>query len=75
MFGESKIAELIYKVALVAILSTGAAISLSAVINFIDSMLFAMAAPNIIALYLLLPEVRRDMIAYEKRRRFERSAG
>ncbi|GAB4521276.1 MAG: alanine/glycine:cation symporter family protein [Parvularculaceae bacterium] len=72
MVGESKIAELIYKIALVAILSTGAAISLSAVIDFIDSMLFAMAAPNIIALYLLLPEVRRDMLAYEKRRKFER---
>ena len=71
VFGESQIAELIYKLALVAVLSTGAAVSLSAIIDFIDSMLFAMAAPNIIALYLLLPEVRRDMLAYERRKRFK----
>jgi Na+/alanine symporter len=31
-------------------------------------MLFGMAIPNLIAVYLLLPELRRDLEAYEKGR-------
>jgi AGCS family alanine or glycine:cation symporter len=50
-------------------LSTGAAISLSSIIDFIDSMLFGMCIPNIIALYILMPEIRRDLAAYNQRRR------
>jgi AGCS family alanine or glycine:cation symporter len=35
-----------------------------AVFDFIDSMIFLMAVPNILALYLLLPEVKQDLKAY-----------
>ncbi len=35
-----------------------------AVFDFIDSMIFLMAVPNILALYLLLPEVKRDLQHY-----------
>ena len=65
LFGATKRTDVIFKLTLCFLLSTGAAVSLSAIINFIDSMLFAMAIPNIIALYLLLPELRRDVKAYE----------
>lgn len=65
LFGPSKTTDVIFKLTLCFLLSTGAAVSLSAIINFIDSMLFGMAIPNIIALYLLLPELRRDVKAYE----------
>ncbi len=65
LFGPSKRTDVIFKLTLCFLLSTGAAVSLSAIINFIDSMLFAMAIPNIIALYLLLPELKRDVKAYE----------
>ncbi len=63
--GESDRAELVYKIALCCILSIGAAVDLSAIIAFIDSMLFLMAVPNLLALYFLLPELRRDIRAYE----------
>lgn len=65
LFGPSKTTDVVFKLTLCFLLSTGAAVSLSAIINFIDSMLFGMCIPNIIALYLLLPELRRDVKAYE----------
>ncbi len=65
--GGSKRADMIFKICLCVVLSTGAAVSVSAILNFIDSMLFAMAIPNILALYFLLPELRRDVKAYEKK--------
>jgi len=65
LFGHTKRVDVIFKLTLCFMLSTGAAISLSSIINFIDSMLFGMCIPNIIALYLLLPELKRDVKAYE----------
>ena len=64
LFGSSRAVDVTFKLLLCLALSTGAAIQLGSIINFIDSMLFAMAVPNIIALYLLLPELRRDVKAY-----------
>jgi hypothetical protein len=63
--GGSKYGDIIFKVLLCVALSTGAAVSVGAILNFIDSMLFAMAIPNILALYFLLPELKRDVKAYE----------
>jgi AGCS family alanine or glycine:cation symporter len=65
LFGASKRVDVTFKILLCLILSTGAALELSAIINFIDAMLFGMCIPNIIALYLLLPELKRDVKAYE----------
>lgn len=65
LFGDNKRVDVIFKLSLCFVLSTGAAVSLSSIINFIDSMLFGMCIPNIIALYLLLPELKRDVKAYE----------
>ena len=65
LFGPTRKVDVAFKLSLCVVLSTGAAVSLSSIINFIDSMLFGMCIPNIIALYLLLPELRRDIKVYE----------
>jgi alanine or glycine:cation symporter, AGCS family len=39
------------------------------VIDFSDAMIFIMAIPNVIGLYLLMPVVRHELVAYEERRR------
>jgi AGCS family alanine or glycine:cation symporter len=65
LFGDTKRVDVLFKLSLCLALSTGAAVSLSSIINFIDSMLFGMCIPNIIALYLLLPELRRDVKTYK----------
>lgn len=65
LFGPTRVVDVTFKLTLCALLSTGAAIHLSSIISFIDSMLFGMCIPNIIALYLLLPELKGDVKAYE----------
>jgi AGCS family alanine or glycine:cation symporter len=52
---------------LCAVISTGATFELSQVINLVDSLNFCMAIPNLIAVYLLLPELRADLRDYKRR--------
>jgi AGCS family alanine or glycine:cation symporter len=42
----------------------GSASSLQGVLDFSDAMIFAMAFPNIIGLYFLLPVVKRELSDY-----------
>lgn len=65
LFGDTKKVDVLFKLSLCFALSTGAAVSLSSIIDFIDSMLFGMCVPNIIALYILLPELKRDVKSYK----------
>ena len=54
----------LYKILFCLIVSVGAVPNMMAVFDFIDSMIFLMAVPNILALYLLLPEVKADLAQY-----------
>jgi len=45
----------------------GAAMNLGPVIDFSDAMIFAMALVNIVGLYILVPEVKRDLADYLER--------
>ncbi len=69
MFGEGRTKELVFKLIFCAFIVIGAAGQLNAVIDFSDAMIFAMAVVNIIALYLLLPIVRRETDSYFARLR------
>lgn len=64
LFGESAKAKLILRLVFCAVVVVGATMELGPVIDFSDSMLFAMAIPNIIGLYLMAPEVKRDLDSY-----------
>ena len=65
--GESRWAELGYKLVYCLLLSTGAVISMNAALEFVDAMFFAMAIPNVIALYILGPQVKREIEGYVAR--------
>ncbi|MYC26621.1 MAG: alanine:cation symporter family protein [Nitrospira sp. SB0662_bin_26] len=65
--GESYWVELGYKVVYCLLLSTGAVVSMNATIEFADSMFFAMAIPNVIALYILGPQVKSEIEGYVAR--------
>jgi AGCS family alanine or glycine:cation symporter len=67
LFGESKTAELVFKVMFCVFVIIGAAMNLGPVIDFSDAMIFAMALVNIIGLYVLVPEVKRDLADYLER--------
>ena len=67
LFGESAISELIYKLIFCLAIIPGAAMNLSAIIDFTDGTFFAMAIFNIVGLYLLAPVVKRELQSYMTR--------
>jgi len=64
LFGETKLAENIYKLIFCIFIVIGSGVSSSSVFNFGDAMIFAMCFPNVLGLYFLAPEVRRDLKNY-----------
>ncbi|MDO5509373.1 MAG: alanine/glycine:cation symporter family protein [Weeksellaceae bacterium] len=64
LFGTSLRSEMIYKILFLIFVVIGASISLGAVLDFSDMMILAMAFPNIIGLYILSGEVKKDMDDY-----------
>ncbi|MDR9401218.1 MAG: amino acid carrier protein [Psychroflexus sp.] len=64
LFGRSKKTEVVYKVIFLVFVIIGASISLGAVLDFSDMMILAMSFPNIIGLYILSGEVRKDLKKY-----------
>jgi AGCS family alanine or glycine:cation symporter len=66
LFGKGKVADTVYKLIFLMFVIVGASISLGAVIDFSDAMIFAMVFPNIIGLVLLAPKVKRELTKYKK---------
>lgn len=64
IFGKSNRSELIYKVIFLLFVVLGASVSLGAVLDFSDMMILAMSFPNIIGLYIMSGEVRKDLKEY-----------
>ncbi|MDX1715929.1 MAG: alanine/glycine:cation symporter family protein [Anderseniella sp.] len=67
LFGEGKTKELVFKVIFCVFVVIGAAANLGPVIDFSDAAIFAMAVVNIIALYFLMPIVKRELNSYLSR--------
>ncbi|MEJ6757099.1 MAG: alanine/glycine:cation symporter family protein [Crocinitomicaceae bacterium] len=65
LFGKTKIADTTYKVIFLFFVIVGASISLGAVIDFSDAMIFAMVFPNIIGLIILAPKVSKELSRYK----------
>lgn len=63
-FGESKAMDLTFKVIFCLFVIVGCSIPLTSVLDFSDAMIFAMALPNILGIYLLAPIVKREMKSY-----------
>lgn len=64
IFGEGKGKELTFSLIFCLFIIIGASVQLSAILDFADALIFVMAIPNLIGLYILAPEVKRDMKAY-----------
>lgn len=65
--GNRKIAKYTYQFIFLGFIIIGCSSTMSAVIDFSDMMIFAMAFPNILGLYILAPEVYRDLKSYLRR--------
>ena len=66
LFGTGMVKEVGFKTAYCAFVIVGASANLGSVIAFTDAAVFAMAIPNIIGLYILAPELKRDVSDYIK---------
>jgi AGCS family alanine or glycine:cation symporter len=64
LFGEGAMTQLIFKAMFCAVICLGCMIQLSAVLDFSDAMVFLIAVPNIIGLYLYGPEIKEDLRVY-----------
>lgn len=64
LFGRSRKIELTYKFMFCVFTFIGASISLGAIVDFSDAMVFGMVVPNIIGLLILLPVVRNELKKY-----------
>tara|TARA_R110002020_G_scaffold445961_1_gene658057 strand:+ start:140005 stop:142074 length:2070 start_codon:yes stop_codon:yes gene_type:complete len=64
LFGKSKKTEFVYKMLFLVFVVIGASVSLGAVLDFSDMMILAMAFPNIIGLYIMSGEVKKDKDLY-----------
>jgi len=66
LFGKGKVTDLVYKVMFLLFVIIGASISLGAVIDFSDAMIFAMVVPNMIGVVLLSPKIKEELAKYLK---------
>ncbi|HEV7950642.1 MAG TPA: alanine/glycine:cation symporter family protein, partial [Glaciihabitans sp.] len=64
LFRDSAKAELVFKVVFCIFTVIGASLSLGPVIDFSDSMIFAMSLANILGMYFLARVIRREIFGY-----------
>jgi len=67
LFGKTDRNEVVYKVLFLIFVVIGASVGLGAVLDFADMMILTMAFPNIIGLYILSGEVRKDLKEYTRK--------
>lgn len=67
LVGDNRAADLAFKAVYIAVLIIGSSMTLSAVMDFADAMLLAMAFPNMIGLYILAPKVKSMLDSYLER--------
>lgn len=64
LFGNTRTADISYKVVFCAFVIIGAAMDLDPVIGFSDAMIFAMSFPNVLGMIFLLPYVKEELNNY-----------
>lgn len=67
MFGEGKKRIIAFQIFYCAFIIIGSFLNVTSVINITDAMMIAVSIPNIIAMYILAPEIKRDLITYCKK--------
>ncbi len=67
LFGGAKPSRAAYRLFLCAVLCVAPTLDIAQVVNIVDSLNFCMAIPNLIAVYLLIPELRAELAGYWQR--------
>jgi AGCS family alanine or glycine:cation symporter len=66
LLGEGALVQNGFKLVFCAFLALGCMIQLESVLAFSDAMIFLIAVPNILGLYLFAPEVKKDVQRYRR---------
>lgn len=64
LVGEGPLRNTIYKILYVLMLPIGSILPVQAVFDLVDSAFFLMAIPNVIAIYVFGPELKRELTGY-----------
>ena len=64
LFGEGKKRVLAFNLIYCLFIIIGSAMNVKSVIDITDAMMIALCVPNIIVLYILCPEIKRDLKSY-----------
>src|SRR5574344_724895 len=67
MFGEGKKRIILFQVIFCLFIIIGSSMNLKSIIDFTDAGMLAMAVPNLIAIYILIPEIKKDLADYCQR--------
>ena len=65
--GENRWVEAGFKLFFCGFVVLGASVQLDALIDLSDAMIYVVAIPNLLGLYLLAPVLRREMLSYRER--------
>jgi AGCS family alanine or glycine:cation symporter len=64
LVGEGRLRTIVFQLIFCAFIALGCMLELRAVLDFSDAMTFMIALPNILALYLFAPLVKREVNQY-----------
>lgn len=64
LFGRGKTADIVYKLIFCTFIVIGAAANMKSIWDFSDAMIFAMVFPNMVGLFFLFPDVKRELNRY-----------
>ena len=67
LFGEGRKRVLLFNIIYCAFIVIGACLNVKAILNITDAMMLAMSIPNLIAIYILAPEIKQAMHTYCKK--------
>lgn len=67
LLGEGRATELTFKAIFCAFIVLGASVQLGSILDIADALIFVMAFPNLIGLYILAPIVKTDLKAYRSK--------
>ena len=70
LLGEGKKRVLAFNLIYCLFIVIGSAMNISSILNITDAMMLAMCIPNVIVLYILAPEIKRDLKDYLERHNF-----
>ena len=64
LFGDNRATDMAFKILFMFFVVVGSSMQLGSVIDFSDAMIFAMAFPNLLGCYFLLPVVKKELNEY-----------